>query len=99
MNYLIDADPKKRYDVNERVLLSELNTLADMIGDDFPLVKGVVPMPKGGRPSSVVQALAGLADRFNAHTNYIVANALSKDGKECLASRYAVGRETNHPPS
>ena len=82
----METESSKRHVFNEGALLSELNAQAAMIGGDFPLsTKGVVRVPKG-QPASVLLPSEELADRFIAHTETLVVDAKSRDGKECLVT-------------
>ena len=84
--YPFETEPCDRHAFNEGALLSELNAQATMISDDFPLfTKGVVRVPKG-QPASVLLPSEELADRFLAHTETLIVDAKSRDGKECLAT-------------
>ena len=84
--YPFETESCDRHAFNEGALLSELNAQAAMIGNDFPLfTKGVVRVPKG-QPASVLLPSEELADRFIEHTETLVVDAKSRDGKECLAT-------------
>ncbi|KAL3920204.1 MAG: hypothetical protein SGPRY_005340, partial [Prymnesium sp.] len=85
-HYPFELEPQNRHTFNEGALLSELNAQSAIIGGDFPLfTKGVVRVPKG-QPASVLLPSEDLADRFIAHTETLVVDAKSRDGKECLVT-------------
>lgn len=85
-HYPFELEPHNRHTFNEGALLSELNARAAIIGGYLPLfTRRVVRVPKG-QPAPVLLPSDNLADRFIAHTETLVVDTKSRDGKEWLVT-------------